>query len=80
MKTAVSLPQDTFRRAERLRRRRRLSRSALYARALETFMRASEVREREAVHAAGYQAAPESAAEAESLTRASVQALADWEW
>ena len=80
VKIAVSLPPGTFRRAEALRRRRKLSRSALYARALETFLKASEVRERETVHAAGYHRDPEDAAEAEALTRTSVQSLTEWEW
>ncbi len=34
MKTAISVPDDVFRRAERLAKRRRISRSELYTKAL----------------------------------------------
>lgn len=39
MKTAVSLPDDLFRRAETAARRLRLSRSKLYAKALAEFLK-----------------------------------------
>ncbi|WP_337867787.1 hypothetical protein [Meiothermus sp.] len=39
MKTAISLPDQTFQEAEKLARRLRISRSELYARALEHFLR-----------------------------------------
>ena len=39
MKTAVSLPDDLFRRAEAAARRLRVSRSQLYARAIEEFLK-----------------------------------------
>ena len=48
MKTAVSIPDDVFEEAERVARLLGLTRSALYARALEAFVaayRRSEVRE-----------------------------------
>lgn len=38
VKVIVSIPDDLFRRAERLARRRRMSRSQLYAAALETLV------------------------------------------
>jgi len=38
MKTAVSMPDDLFRRAEATARRLRVSRSQLYARAIEEFV------------------------------------------
>jgi predicted transcriptional regulator len=38
MKTAVSVPDDVFRAAERLARRLRLSRSALYSKAVREFL------------------------------------------
>jgi metal-responsive CopG/Arc/MetJ family transcriptional regulator len=43
MKTAVSLPNEVFQAAERLARERGLSRSALYAQALEAFLEANEI-------------------------------------
>ena len=42
MKTAVSLPTPLFRRAENLARREKLSRSALYQRALEAYLASQE--------------------------------------
>ncbi len=42
MKTAISLPDDLFQTAERAARRLRLSRSELYARALEAYLREHE--------------------------------------
>ena len=39
MKTAVSVPDDIFREADELARRRRLTRSALYTAALKAFVR-----------------------------------------
>jgi metal-responsive CopG/Arc/MetJ family transcriptional regulator len=39
MKTAVSMPDDLFRRAEAAARRLRVSRSELYARAIEEFLK-----------------------------------------
>ena len=48
MKTAVSIPDEIFRKAERLARQLRISRSELYARALASYVSshaASEVRE-----------------------------------
>jgi metal-responsive CopG/Arc/MetJ family transcriptional regulator len=38
VKTAVSIPDDVFEAAERLARRRRVSRSALYAEALQLLL------------------------------------------
>ncbi|HLN01286.1 MAG TPA: ribbon-helix-helix domain-containing protein [Bryobacteraceae bacterium] len=39
MKTAVSVPDDLFRRAEAAARRLRVSRSKLYAKAIEEFLK-----------------------------------------
>ena len=43
MKTAVSLPDEIFESAERLATQRGLTRSALYAQALEAFLNANEI-------------------------------------
>jgi predicted transcriptional regulator len=48
MKVTISVPDDTFEAAERMARRLRMSRSQLYARAVEAYVGAhsgSEVRE-----------------------------------
>jgi predicted transcriptional regulator len=42
MKTAVSLPDDLFRRAEATARRLRVSRSELYARAISEFLKVQQ--------------------------------------
>lgn len=39
MKTAISLPKDLFDEAERLRKKLKVSRSALYAKALRDFLK-----------------------------------------
>ena len=43
MKTAVSLPDEIFESAERFATQRGLTRSALYAQALEAFLSANEI-------------------------------------
>lgn len=43
MKTAVSMPDDLFRKAEAVAHRLRVSRSQLYARAIEEFLKAQQV-------------------------------------
>jgi predicted transcriptional regulator len=43
VKTAVSLPNEVFQAAERLARERGLTRSSLYAQALEAFLEANEI-------------------------------------
>jgi predicted transcriptional regulator len=42
VKTAISLPDETFRSADRLAKRLRLSRSELYARAVAIFVKGHE--------------------------------------
>jgi metal-responsive CopG/Arc/MetJ family transcriptional regulator len=42
MKTAISLPDPLFEAAEKLAKRMKVSRSALYARAVEDFVRRNE--------------------------------------
>ena len=42
MKTAVSMPDDLFRRAEAAARRLRVSRSALYAKAIAEFLKGQQ--------------------------------------
>lgn len=59
IKTAVSLPAETFRRGEALRRSLRASRSALYAAALEAYFRAQDIREKEERYLAGYRKKPD---------------------
>lgn len=80
IKTAVSLPAETFRRAEALRRKSGRSRSELYAAALEALLKAVEVRELEERYAAGYRAKPETRAEIDWALRAGLTALEPGDW
>lgn len=80
VKTAVSLPEAVYRRAELLRRKARKSRSQLYANALESYFRVMEIREKEARYEAGYQAAPENLPEIEAGWKASARILPPEDW
>lgn len=80
IKTAVSLPAETFKRAEALRRKTGKSRSGLYAAALEALCKAQEVREKEARYEAGYRKHPETAEEVEWATKASLLSLQPEDW
>lgn len=80
VKTAVSLPAETYRRAEALRRKARKSRSALYAEALEAYLKALETREKEARYEAGYRAMPETRHETAGATKASLASLELEDW
>lgn len=80
IKTAVSLPDTTYRRAETARRKNRQSRSALYARALELYLKALEVRELEARYEAGYRKHPEDPEEIRALGKAGLSVLSKEPW
>ncbi|MBI5881534.1 MAG: hypothetical protein HZB91_00285 [Elusimicrobia bacterium] len=80
IKTAVSLPEDTYRRAESLRRKNGASRSALYASALQEYFKALEVRDAEDRYAAGYRAAPEDPADLKAWAKAAGSALGKEDW
>ena len=79
MKTAISIPDPIFRRAEQAARRLKVSRSELYRRALESFIAGLA----DAEVTRSYDAAfgePESKREASFRRRASRKALLDVEW
>lgn len=80
VKTAVSLPAETFRQAETLRRRLGRSRSRLYAEALQAYLRGAEVSEREERYAEGYRRIPEDAKEEAALTKLASKALQGEDW
>lgn len=80
VKTAVSLPAETYHRAEALRRKNGSSRSELYATALRAYLGLLEVRELEARYVAGYKAHPEEETEMEALLKASLPALGKEVW
>lgn len=80
VKTSVSLPEPTYRKAEAARRRGRKSRSALYAEALEAHLKALEVRDAEERYAAGYRNKPEDLGLVAAATRAGAALMAEEDW
>ena len=78
VKTAVSLPAETYAHAEQIRKKNGKSRSELYADALRGYFQQIEVREMEARYVAGYQAKPEDGDEAE--LKAGIKVLAGGRW
>jgi hypothetical protein len=80
IKTAVSLPSETFRRAEALRRKASQSRSQFYATALDAFFKALEVRELESRYEAGYRAKPEAKGDIDWAVRAGLSVLEPEDW
>lgn len=80
IKTAISVPVGTFRRAENFRRKTGKSRSALYSAALESYFKAQEVREKEARYEAGYREKPETEAETSWITAAGLAGLDKEDW
>lgn len=80
IKTAVSLPDKTFRRAEALRRKTKKSRSRLYAEALEAYFEAEQVRELESRYAAGYRDRPEKLGELSSGVKAGASLFEGEDW
>jgi metal-responsive CopG/Arc/MetJ family transcriptional regulator len=60
IKTAVSLPADTYHKAEKLRKKLGQSRSEMVANALDELIKGAQTREAEEKDAAAYKALPES--------------------
>lgn len=79
-KTAVSLKKEVFERAESIRKKTGMSRSALYAAALESYFATWEVKEKEAQYAAGYARYPENVAELEAFHQASLASFDKETW
>ncbi|MGH7150579.1 MAG: ribbon-helix-helix protein, CopG family [Planctomycetota bacterium] len=80
MKLAVSLPVDLFRELERIRRRRKSSRSALVVQALASWMGHASKEERARRHEEGYRRYPETREEIEAADRAADAVLAEIPW
>lgn len=80
IKTAVSIPQDKYRRAELLRKRTGESRSALYAKALDSLFTSLAVRELEEKYEAGYRAVPEETGDLSAALKASARAIGKEKW
>ena len=83
IKTSVTLPTETFRRAESLRIKTGKSRSSFYAAALERYLKAEEDREKEARYEAGYRdlpETPEEIADLKGFLTLSLQTLEKEDW
>ena len=80
MKTAVSLPDPLFRRAEKVAARLGLSRSGLYRRALEAYLEGHrQMRVSEALDAV-YETSPESGSLDPAIEQLQEASLPDEEW
>jgi hypothetical protein len=79
VKTAISIPDQVFRDAERMAKRLKLSRSELYRKALEAFMRSLRDRDIKESYDRAF-AAPESGQDLRFRRRAAREALQDVEW
>jgi metal-responsive CopG/Arc/MetJ family transcriptional regulator len=77
MKTAISIPDPLFERAEALARRMRLSRSELYATALRAFVEDHDQEARRKALDALY--AEESSALPDGADRAQARIVSEWE-
>lgn len=75
IKTAVSLPAETYLKAEKIRKKIGKSRSALIALALSQLIKKIEIRETEARDNAAYKRNPPTAAEIEEARLHSEEAL-----
>ena len=83
VKTAISLPAETYRRAEALRRKAGKSRSELYSQALQALLKAEEIREKEAQYIAAYRKhpeTPEELAEAKAWIKLGAEGLEPEDW
>jgi metal-responsive CopG/Arc/MetJ family transcriptional regulator len=76
VKVAVSLPEEQFREIESLRKRLKLSRSALIAQAIQQLLKAYQEEEDVRRYIAGYQKHPETEEEIAEATALARQGLA----
>lgn len=79
-KVAISLPTETYKQVEYLRRRMKLARSAAVLQALHLWLRQKHERELEERYAAGYQRKPERAQEIEPLFRVGLSSYSPESW
>jgi metal-responsive CopG/Arc/MetJ family transcriptional regulator len=75
-KVAVSIPLPTAKRLERVRAKKRLSRSAAVTRAVELWLRSEEVAESDQRYVEGYLRHPERT---DASTAVAEAAVANWE-
>lgn len=77
IKTAVSLPSETYQKAEKIRKKLGKSRSEMVAQALAKMIKEIEIRELEERYVAAYKAMPETPAEIAELGAWPLESPAD---
>lgn len=80
VKVAVSLPEDLFKRLEKVRRRQDVSRSAAFREALEAWLRDLQEREDVRRYIEGYRRMPETREEMKAFEKLALTALSHEEW
>jgi metal-responsive CopG/Arc/MetJ family transcriptional regulator len=78
-KVAVSIPEKTLAELDRLRRRRRQSRSAAVTQAIQEWLRSQLLTEEERRYAEGYLRHPERTVEVATTARAAASTWDSWE-
>jgi metal-responsive CopG/Arc/MetJ family transcriptional regulator len=79
IKTAVSLPAETYHKAEKLRKKLRKSRSEMVADALAAVIKTEEIREKEARDNAAYAKNPYTPEEIEEAMRRTEEAWKEFD-
>jgi len=80
IKTAITVPIDQFRRVELIRKRRGLSRSEVFAMALDALFKALDRKRLEERYVQGYQRHPERPAELGPWVIRSLQGAEQEDW
>ncbi len=80
IKVAVSLPADTYRKIEKTRKQRRISRSAVISEALRCWVASGQEQEKVHAYVEGYRRAPETVQEFKPFELLTYEALAAEEW
>jgi metal-responsive CopG/Arc/MetJ family transcriptional regulator len=78
-KVAVSIPVQTLRSLERVRKKSRRTRSAAVTEAIERWLAAEEIGEADKRYVEGYLRQPERLEEQAAIATAVVRSWADWE-
>lgn len=79
-KVAITLPQDTYRRLERVRKRLRLNRSEAIQEAVAIWLRTQEGDPRVEAYLRGYQAHPDDPDEAAAVVEAWAEGQEPEDW
>ncbi|OGX05879.1 MAG: hypothetical protein A3G87_04230 [Omnitrophica bacterium RIFCSPLOWO2_12_FULL_50_11] len=79
-KVAVSLPTETYKQVERLRRQMKLARSAAVLQALRLWLHQKQERDMEERYAAGYKQKPEHPREVEPFFQAGLSSFSPESW